>query len=1522
VLLAVGALALLLAGTHGPPRAAAETSPPALHPYTDVAVPAEHVVLLGASTSEPGAPRGATWGLGETGSGEERAPELVRYTPPSGEEGGWEPGPALPAGFVPDHPEEKPSPFEGDVTPEGYGVLAGTTPQGETVLVRKPGGAFEAAPSLPTEAEGEGESGEGTAGEEVSLHAGQRLFASKRAPMIAPLQEAEGVAGALVVPVWTGKGVDEAVLHWDGRRWTREPIEIPTESKSEFNVLAIAATSPENAWLLARLSGGSVALFRRVKAEEGEAWSWEKVEVGVGEQTQLPLGVPVSGGEKPFGVLVAEASEDSKIAVESQLLTVTSEGVWVDGVRTHEEEDSQPYTTLYVRTPPGGAAVVAGSWCNAPSGAPACGGTLPAQPPQQYGRSIAWANSSTSYGERVITGLGEGVMLRLNGDEFERVLSIGAEENAEGPGQLYGAAFSSANEGWLGYKVPVHMTSASEPDRLGYWPLATRHPLLAVAPQPGAPVAALSSEAVAVGESGGVARYKPGTGWLPESLFGPGERIETPTLRAVAWPTPNRVYAVGAHGEMWLWRGETGLWERDPATPINFRANLYGIAFDPTEPARGYAVGAQEVGAGGVLLRYGKTWTEETTLPAEVQGAQFTGIAFAGSEALVAFNLDDGTAVSGGLLVNDGGGWSVDSEEQQVTGSAEVEAVAGLPDGGAAVLAIKEGIARLYERESAGAPWRQEATPLLSGSAGSLALYRQNGALRALDSAAGAAALTRGIELEPSPGSPPYLEHEGILGAGAAAGAGALLRQTATGWRDERHDVIPVGRGQDYDEYDEPDDADPAVATLVSPSGTEAWDVGGISNEDEYLQTADVARYPAEQRPPNEGTSQIPVVSEEAGRVTTLAFGGGANCMAPCAERVNTGIGPQVWLQAAVSLAHGTGAAAFFYTGPLVHYSPYEGEHPPLPPYGEEYARDASLLGGALPWPAYAVGSEGELAGEAARVSAFGGLAAPLGATPPDGGWVQAGSQPTAAEREHCSCADGYYAVSNEHVVVAVLDDGGEGASVEGAQREWLERELQEAGMHHKPVIAVGEADLGAQLAPGKHDAAAEALFAALAGRDPDGGDPGGYAASAYVYDAPEANVVKTISFGGASLPVLGSGTLGYELVSKEETSEFHGQKGILLAEVQWGRASAAESARDRVPVAARLIPVVGELGMESEGGTLLKRSEVTLFRGLARRPRAGCRGTSAQDLCEEGQYVQIPAVCIGQTCGEALLPEYEFRSSRPDIGGFVKLNTAASNPLATPSASVPPNDVLLNAKGEPVRDGREEDGEQVGATSGLFCAYNAGETQVTISAGGRSYTLPVHVQAGSVRQPCGTVPLRELPPVKTQPVAPPPQPAPAPGPAAAPAASPTPPPPLPPPPALPAGVPARVHAAVPPPFVPLAVEPTPLLAFVPPPLPTPARPTPPTGTSAVTSPVEMAEKEEEREEAPESVSNKAVAYEQSEHDPPGEYVLGLVLLAALAGASIRRGARGRREVRVAPATLNTRRERPRGAPRSRRERW
>jgi hypothetical protein len=74
-----------------------------------------------------------------------------------------------------------------------------------------------------------------------------------------------------------------------------------------------------------------------------------------------------------------------------------------------------------------------------------------------------------------------------------------------------------------------------------------------------------------------------------------------------------------------------------------------------------------------------------------------------------------------------------------------------------------------------------------------------------------------------------------------------------------------------------------------------------------------------------------------------------------------------------------------------------------------------------------------------------------------------------------------------------------------------------------------------------------------------------------------------------------------------------------------------------------------------------------------------------------------------------------------------------------------------------------------------------------------------------------------------------------------------------------------------------------------------------------VTSPVEAPEKQEEEEAAPESVSNEAVAYRAPEHEPASPYLLGVILLAAFAGASAkRRPRRDRREVRIAPATISS----------------
>ncbi len=447
----------------------------------------------------------------------------------------------------------------------------------------------------------------------------------------------------------------------------------------------------------------------------------------------------------------------------------------------------------------------------------------------------------------------------------------------------------------------------------------------------------------------------------------------------------------------------------------------------------------------------------------------------------------------------------------------------------------------------------------------------------------------------------------------------------------------------------------------------------------------------------------------------------------------------------------------------------------------------------------------------------------------------------------------------------------------------------QSAKQAREPAIVVGNADLNAQIAAGDVQAAevAHVLLAPTA------------SASAYFYDAPEENVTKPLQVGPESIPTFGSGTLGYVNVVDEHAGNFHGASGFLLGEVDIASYEAERSyaTSNRAKVSVRLIPNIDELALEAKDGVLLRRSAPALFDALARRPRAGSRaqGQGAQEP-EVDPYIPIPSNCIGSGCKEAyLLPEYTFSSSRPDIGGFVQPNLTSSDPHA----------VLQSAEGQPVREpvnpvtGVEE------SKSGLFCAYNAGTTIVTISAGGLSSSLPVTVQAGSVRQPCGTQPLKEAHSSQRAVAAPPPPP---PGPAPASTAPASAPPPLPPPPLVPAAPvrPAPTRPAPPAFFAPLPA-PLALAVFVPPPLPPAANPTPPSGTSAVTSPVEAAQREEEEEEATESVSNQAVAYRTAEHEPSPIYLLGIIVLAAFAGSSVRRRPRrGRRELRVAPATVSS----------------
>jgi hypothetical protein len=1406
--------------------------------------------------------------------------KVVRYT----DAGGWE---TLPGPFGPgEQPiaglEFAPGALPGRTTPAGGVALLGRAKFEQVLIVRDPGGGLHAAPGP---------------GEQLHSEEGESLFSGEGSDgvLLASVEEPDGHTGAFDVPAVESPTRQEAVLHFDGAAWGREPICVGfapgpacTTPPATFRVLAVDAGGPEDAWLLTKgaVLGEGLELFER---EAGGGPAGEAV------WRQRRLGPPGS-----LGSLFAQAapefpqpSPQPPLAVgiaaraAGQPLTVTSSGVWVDAKLKAGGESSD--ATVYYDSEEG---ELTGSWCDVGAATGLCRHELGAELPSGAGRSFAWASDGGSggpFGKRLITGLGEGAILSLEGSGFVRLALAGGNAGA-----TEGAALDASLEGWLGANPPVHLTRAPEPDRLVPWPVPFRRPLTAIAPQPGAPVAAIGSEALAVGADGEVARYLPGQGWVAESLLtGSGARAK-PILRGVAWPEPGRAYAVGDGAAMWVWQEATGLWEPDPAEPPNLvRANFTAIAFDPSEPSRGYAVGKQ-----GLLLAYGRQWAQEQLPEGVDPEANFTSVAFAGDEAIAAYKMPfdkNGTPLyRGGVLVNDGSGWRIDQAASEALGGAVPQLVAGIPDGGAAIVSEERrgtGEDTVIEREGPGAPW-QEAPPGATGYPAALAAFREGGRVRAVVSVSPGHGLEdMGVDLEqvynqPPPGQAPLFTSPYPL-----PGSGFVMRQTAGGWRDEEHQAYPLPsqvEGQEI--YDLPRRPDPLLALLLSPDGGQGWVVGGetgtsVRFQGSAIQTAGVMRYgPAATPPANATASPI----QPGAGMASFAVGGDAQCAGSCADLAGTGIGPDVWLRAAVGRAAGTsGLRAFLYTGPSIADGGEEGASEPLSseigPLAfrrEEvaYARRLGSAAGSLPTFAAPTESDLDAGGSLASFAeAFSGFGAPLGAGPPGTGIVP---------RSPAGPGQGYYSFDSAGaggtVRVIVLDYSA--PTLGAGQGCWLAGQLAEAGKEGTPAIVVGDRDLGGQ-APNTAEDAAQVVPILVDGTPPAGcapiPEPRG--ASAYFFDFPEENRAYRLSAGGLSIPAFGSGTLGYLVPQRAQETDFVGASGFLLASVD---VAGRDKATNVAPVGVRLVPNIGALALDATDGTLLRRSHTALFAALARRPPAGgeCSGNFAPGSCEgirPDPYVPIPVQCQGTRCGSAVFPEYTFTSSNPDIADFV----------ATDPGSSDPRRVLL-------RDGRP----LLDPTSGLLCAFNAGTTTVTVATGGLAYSAKVTVLGGTAQRPCGTTPLKN-PPTRQPAVAPPPLPAG--GPEFAP--GPTPPPPAAPVLASPTSPsqPAPHQSPLPPliagpPFFAASVSATPVVPIVPPPPVPAAQPTPPSGTSPVS---------EREEDAAYDLVHHMVAYPAPAPSwvPPAlsgstvasggaayAYLPALALIAAIAAAASIGGLRRR----------------------------
>jgi hypothetical protein len=1415
---ALGALALVLLGSGGAGAVGGElTGQPVF------GTPAGR--FLGISSGEAA---GEAWALTRSGAG------VVRYR--EGE--GWTevPAPVEDGQSIPGL-EFRPGVLSGRTTYGGGLAVAAGDESGPLLIVRDPGGNLHAAPD-PGIALKEGESLFGEAASEV---------------LLAPVEDG-GKTAAFVVPAAAAPAAEEAVLYFDGTSWAREPIcggtasgpgcEPPAES---FHVLAIDADGPGNAWLLAEGDSAEkgVELFRR--EGQGAQARWRQQALG-------PAG--------SLGARLATAT----VRPAGQALTVTSAGAWIDARVSSGAEESD--ATFYFES---GAGEVTGSWCDL-TGTGICDNPLESELPSGEGRSFAWPpqNGATEpFGRRYVTGLSQGAFLSLEGFSFQRLSLAGG--NAGGP---EGAALDQGGEGWLGASPPVHLTRNPEPARLVPWPVPFRRPLTAIAPEPGAPVGDLGSEALAVGVEGQVARYLPGKGWTPEVLLtGSGARAK-PNLRAVAWPEPGRAFAVGDGSAMWVWQQATGLWGPDPAQPPNLvRANFTAIAFDPGRPSRGYAVGKQ-----GVLLSYGREWKQEALPPGVDPEVDFTSISFAGHEAIATYKLpydrNGSAAYEGGVLVNGGSGWEVDR--------GAVDALAG---------AVPQ---QVIERQGPDAPWEAVGGDSL-GYPAALAAIREGGRVRALVAVAvGQGREDLGTDFEqvfnqPGPGSPPLFTAPYPL-----PGTGYLIRQTANGWRDEQHEAYPLPshvEGQGL--YDLPRRPDPVLALLVDPEGNRGWAVGGESGtnvrfQGAAIQTAGVMRYGPEAAPPL-NSSPAPLEGEPGS--ATFAIGGNAQCAGPCADLGATGIGPDVWLRSALARAGGIPRLrAFLYAGPSVANGKTGGrlssEIGPLAFDREEDAYARRLGGGAVPVFAAPAASDLDRAGTLSTFrSAFASFPQPFGNAGPPAGVEP---RPQGAEGAYSFTSSPVGSGAEGGPVRVVVLNYSE-PSLGHDQLCWLAGELSEALREKVPAIVLGGRDLAGQSANGAGDAGS--VVPVLVGSaDPAAlgcgvtGPVG--SASAYFFDFPEQNRQYQLSAGGRAIPAYGSGTLGYLIPRRPQETDYLGASGFLLASV------GAPNSIGVAPVRVKLVPNIGALALDASDGTLLRRSHPALFEALARRPLAGgeCSGNFAPGTCEAlrpDPYVPIPSPCLGSRCATGVFPEYTFTSSAPDIADFVATDPGSSDPRH-----------LLLVEGKPVLDSH----------SGLLCAFNAGTTTVTVSTGGLSYSEQVTVLGGSPQRPCGTTPLRRRAAVEPGVTAPPL------GPEAAPVSEggPTPLPPPPPPataspapaptPAIahPAAAPAQPAAAPPAPFFAPTPTPTPIVPIVPPPPLPVAQPTPPSGTSPVTSAVT----EEEKEAAYDLVHHmaridhpqRATVATLSASGSHGPFAVPLLLpgLVALAALAIAAGVGGR----------------------------
>lgn len=846
-----------------------------------------------------------------------------------------------------------------------------------------------------------------------------------------------------------------------------------------------------------------------------------------------------------------------------------------------------------------------------------------------------------------------------------------------GPGK---SLFAAPDDGWLvGQNAIARISAEPLPSPLASWPQANRSPLLSVALPPGSSGAGTPG-ALAVGLDGTALHYDAAAGWLVDPT--PPRAHHVP-LTSVAFDGSSSAVAVGQLGTILRWNG--AVWTEDPQSVALTTATLNAVAFGAD--GQGWAVGAF-----GTILHFdGNAWSPEQ-IDADDAGTNVTSVAVAGHDVF---------AVANGNLIERGadGTWArVDPSQLPAPAPAPgaLRLVSGLPDGG--VVAAGRDVVLVRQHASDRFAY---AAQTIEGIAVALSAFRDpGGELRAFVSVAPPVT----IDLVPTNdvgGFPP--------------GDGDLLRETAGGWQDLSRSQFGAG-GVSGDGVVK---ADPVLGVAAAPDGGSAWAVGGYAGTHDAAGLGLDTILPA--RPFGWRTSAIwrydargPVASPavRAARVSLparsgtvgFAFFSSPLCKFQCAAVA--GAQPDVNLRAAAAeiatFAKQPGGPAFALLGgnargpmdldawragngavDLAHLPDLLAPLGDVPLFAAYGPRDAvpTSADPAQPW-----------------ADAFAAAPSPFGTSAAPAGIVGVGSGPRTGNVHRYYAFD---ATQNGGTLRTIVLDNSAGSLEDSdpGQSAWLDGQLQGASAAGIPVVVVAAEPLNSSLpgaASDADDVAAKLAAAGVLGVFTTSG-PGGSPAWQTQLD----RVSKVPAHPAAhkrQIPEYEGATLGYQQAQNN---------GVL-----WYFGAVDTVARQ---LSVQAVPVVDALALEPLDGLDAARSSTLSFQAIGRRP-AGSLATPPQDPSFPGfdNYVSIPS----SGCASCIGPSYAFASSDPAVGDFVVPSDAGS--------SFP----KLDGAGHPIPS----------TTSGLFCAFNAGTTTVSVTSGLLTASLPVTVADGAIGRPCGTV--------------------------------------------------------------------------------------------------------------------------------------------------------------------------------------